>query len=386
MQRRTFLAASAAALYSLALPAARAAESRKVVVIGAGIIGASIAYHLAKRGASVTVLEKIRPAAGTTEKSFAWLNAFSKKPHPYYEMNHRGIAGWHRVQQELSDGMLPLQWGGCVQWFDDDQSVARVRDAVRQHESWGYPSQMIDPARVPRLLPDVTPGTMRGAAFNDIEGTVNPSVAANALLQGAQRLGAQVEFPVEVEGFELSKSRVTKVRTNGGAIDADSIVIAAGNASPELARPLGLTVALKNSPGLLAHTAPRPIVLERLAFGPGANIKQNPDGSIVTGASFGGTPGVEATREIGESLLRNAQRYLPALAGVPLDNITLGYRVMPADGYPIIGASKTVPNAYVAAMHSGMTLAPLVGELVAMEVLDGIRVDLLETFRPDRFA
>src|SRR5579864_1510299 len=86
------------------------AKQDHVVIVGAGIMGASIAYHLAKRGAKVTILEKQRPGAGATEKSFAWINSFSKLPRSYYDLNLYGIAGWRRLSLEIAD--LHVQWGG----------------------------------------------------------------------------------------------------------------------------------------------------------------------------------------------------------------------------------------------------------------------------------
>jgi glycine/D-amino acid oxidase-like deaminating enzyme len=85
-------------------------------------------------------------------------------------------------------------------------------------------------------------------------------------------------------------------------------------------------------------------------------------------------------------LLASASRYFPALKDAQLDFVTLGHRVLPKDGHSIVGASKTFPNAYVVATHSGMTLSPILGALAAAEVLDGVKVDLLESFRPERFA
>jgi len=82
----------------------KAAKQDRVVVAGAGIMGASIAYHLARRGANVTVLEKQQPGSGATRNSFAWLNAtFSKQPRSYYELNLAGIAGWRRLSLEFPD-------------------------------------------------------------------------------------------------------------------------------------------------------------------------------------------------------------------------------------------------------------------------------------------
>jgi glycine/D-amino acid oxidase-like deaminating enzyme len=78
--------------------------------------------------------------------------------------------------------------------------------------------------------------------------------------------------------------------------------------------------------------------------------------------------------------------FLPNVKDVPVERVTLGYRVMPRDEYPILGFAPACPNLYVAATHSGVTLAPLIGELASIEILDGVPVEMLEPYRPSRFA
>jgi len=101
MYRRGFLQMLALAATVAPTRALWAAGANRVIVIGAGIMGASIAYHMAKRGAQVTLLERDAPAMGTTRNSFAWLNSAGKSPRPYYELNLAGIMGWRRLQQEI---------------------------------------------------------------------------------------------------------------------------------------------------------------------------------------------------------------------------------------------------------------------------------------------
>ena len=126
-----------------------AAKQDHVVIVGAGIIGASIAYHLAKRGARVTILEKQRPGAGATEKSFAWINANpSKQPRSYYELNLLGIAGWRRLGIEFGSG-FQVQWGGSVRWFPSGAEADKLRVQVARHEQWGYATHLIESRRSP---------------------------------------------------------------------------------------------------------------------------------------------------------------------------------------------------------------------------------------------
>jgi glycine/D-amino acid oxidase-like deaminating enzyme len=198
-------------------------------------------------------------------------------------------------------------------------------------------------------------------------------------------LGAQVIFPCEVKDVKLGDRRVQSVMTTQGEMTADYIVLATGNAITALAAKAGMNVPLKESKGILAHTKPQPELLKRVIMPPGSDVKQNFDGRIVTGANFGDTGSAQPTMELGRKYLETAAQYLPGLKNAAIEYMTLGYRVMPQDGHPIIGRSPQFPNFYVAAMHSGMTCAPIVGQLAAMEILDQAEVDLLEPFRAARF-
>jgi glycine/D-amino acid oxidase-like deaminating enzyme len=335
---------------------ARAARVNRVVVAGAGIIGASIAYHLSKRGAQVTVLEKQRPGSGATEKSFAWINAtFSKQPRTYYDLNLLGIAGWRRLCLEIGAD-LQVQWGGSVPWYPSGADASKLQRDITRHQQWGYSAHLIDEAEIHRLLPSISPGPVGAACFSEQEGTVDPMQALGVLLKKAQEFGTKVEYPCEVTGISVRSNRVGGVETTRGPMEADVLVLAAGVDTPRLARFAGVNVPLKESPGVLAHSTPQARLLDRVALAPGANIKQNPDGRIVTGTDFGGSPVTDMSKEFGAKLLQNAERFLSRLKGAAVETVTLGHRVMPQDEYPIIGFSEQCPNLYVAAMHSGITL------------------------------
>ena len=92
------------------------------------------------------------------------------------------------------------------------------------------------------------------------------------------------------------------------------------------------------------------------------------------------------SQEHANELLSRATRFLPALAGAQAIPVPVGYRPMPMDSLPILGFIQAVPNLYIALMHSGVTLAPIVGELSVSEIVDGARVDILAPYRLERFS
>lgn len=360
-----------------------------IVVAGAGIIGASVAYHLAKRGAKVTVVEALHPGSGATEKSFGWINAtFSKRPRAYFDLNRLAIARWRRLELDLKDEMK-VQWGGSVAWFPPGPEAEELRDNVRNHQEWGYPVRLVDEAEFRQLLPAISPGSFGVACHSEQEGAVDPVAAVTVLLDKARQFGAEVRYPCQVTGLELASGRVQSIETGHGSIKADTLVLACGVGSPSLAKIAGVSVPLKDSPGVLVHTAPQPRLIERVALAPGTHFKQGRDGRIVIGGPIVGGPGTAIARasvEQAEQIRRQAARFLPQLSELPLERVTLGHRVMPLDEYPILGFTERCPNLYVAATHSGVTLAPLIGELAAREILDGAGAGLLEPYRPARFS
>jgi glycine/D-amino acid oxidase-like deaminating enzyme len=366
-------------------------DANRIVVVGAGILGASIAYHLVKRGASVLIVEAVRPGAEATEKSFGWINAtFSKRPRAYFDLNQLGLAGWRRLEIELG-GELKVQWGGSVSWAPADSTADELRENVRRHQEWGYATHLIDEEEFRRLLPNVTPGDFGAACHSEFEGSVDPVDALKALLRQVRELGGEVQYPLQADGLKLESGRVTAIRAGEISVDADIVVLASGVATQRLAEMAEVSIPLKESQGVLVHTRPQPKQIDRVVLAPGVHCKQKLDGRVVVGgqivAGVGTANGeVPQPGEDGQRILREAARVLPGIRGVAVERVTVGHRVMPLDEYPVIGFSDRCPNLYVAAMHSGVTLAPLIGQLAALEILDGARVSSLEPYRPSRFT
>ena len=361
-------------------------EQKQVVIIGAGIIGVNIGYQLVKAGARVTILDKDQPARGATANSFAWINASrGKRPRHYYDLNRLGIAAWHLLDKELA-GALQVTWGGSLEWFHDAEKVDAVREQTRRHLSWGYPIRPVD-RRVCQLLEaNVSYGPVMAAFHGEAEGHIDPVFTTQALLQAAQALGARLVSNCTVKEITSVGDRITGIVTSQGEFAADTVVVAAGTGTPAVAALAGVEVPLKPSPGVLTHTRPTTALIERVVLSPHGHMKQKRDGRIVVGASFQGTEGTDHSPETGRSQLDHAAHSLPHLADLEVEKMTLGWRVLPQDDLPIIGYTKAVPNLYVAAMHSGITLGPLVGQLAATEIAAEVEVETLRHYRLERFG
>lgn len=359
--------------------------SKEIVVVGAGIIGVSIAYHLAQSGERVTLLEKGEPGRGTTADSFAWINASrGKKPYHYYQLNLLGIAAWRQLDQAL-DGQLQIRWGGSVEWTHSPEDAAEIEAGTGQHQAWGYPLQKLTEKRLHALEPNVTFDEPDLAIYSTIEGHVDPVHATQTLLTAAKKAGVRVMTGCAVIGLAERDGRLTHVETEQGAIPCDLLVIACGNGTPTVAAMAGIDVPLQPSPGLLAHSAPQPALINRIVLSPHGHMKQKPDGRIVVGASFEGAGEIDASMEAGQQLFDTAAHSLPHLSDIAVDKVTLGWRVLPQDKLPIIGFAPGRSDIYLAAMHSGMTLGPLVGQLATLEIGAEAEVEPLKPFRLDRF-
>src|ERR1700726_287019 len=133
------------------------AETRvmKTIVIGAGVMGASVAHRVAQAGAAVTVLEATRIGGGTSGISFAWTNAHKKPPKSYHDLNVGGMKAHAALRDEF--GATPW-WhgGGSLEWEAEPDRAAQ-RDNVEQLLAWGYKAEWIDLKQVRELEPDINP-------------------------------------------------------------------------------------------------------------------------------------------------------------------------------------------------------------------------------------
>ncbi len=372
-------------------------KNLNVTVVGAGIVGAAIAYSLAKRGVAVTVVDKGRPGGGATSHSFAWINATAKHPVAYHNFNRRSLDLWDGFARGL-DVDVGLRWGGQLEWASTEDGAAELKSRARQLQTWGYPCEIIDGDRMAQLEPGLSPGQVMAAAFYELDGRVDPTIAAEACIRAAAKHGAAVLLETEVTGLTIKSGSNTVDAVVAGAqnVGADVVVLAGGVDNTHLAAMAGVTIPQEDSPGVVIRTNPlaqsllsTASVLYAPPLGPDRpeiHIRQFLDGSVMIGEGSQESLARDDSQGHADELLARAAEYVPGLRDASAIPVPVGYRPMPVDGFPVLGFSPKAPNVYLALTHSGVTLAPLIAQLATMEIVDGARIDLLSDYRPERFG
>ncbi|KAF5988299.1 d-amino acid dehydrogenase small subunit [Fusarium bulbicola] len=323
-------------------------ESAPVVVIGGGIVGASIAWHLAREKKDVILItETIGGVA--TPKSFCWLNAAGATQKFYYDFRRRSMARWAEMGKELPD--LPIHWGGVLAC---DRTPEERQEFYERQRLWGTSFRRMETAELAALESQVDEAQfslIKWGLHVPEEGTIEAQAAAAKLIAHAQSLGTKVH-ETRVTGFlKDDKGRVPGV----------------------------------GQEGLLVNTAPtEKRYLNTLLRLPGLHMRQTLNGRIVFGASFaGGQPG-DDPQATAEDLFSQVQKTFKNGDELELSHYTIGVRPEPDDGYPILG-STGLEGLDLAVMHSGVTNAALVGELLAKKIVFGVEDPMLGDYRLDRF-
>ncbi|MDA0709871.1 MAG: FAD-binding oxidoreductase [bacterium] len=369
-------------------------RATQIVVIGAGIVGSSVAYHLARRGARVTMLDTDEPGQGATPVSFAWMNGRDKNPRHYHDLNRRSLDQWTRFAQVVG-APAALTWGGELRWAVSEEDAEEMVQRIRTLQSWGYPIFLLDGDDVAQMEPRLKPGRVLAASFSESDGHVDTGAFVHALKQMLETCGA-TRLSTRVTGFSLRNHKVHAVLTSEGEIACDAVVLAAGADTAAVAHMAHVHIPMYDTFGCTVITEPVPPLFNRVCVVhspqdtfPQTNFRQLPNGTVMMhggahGRVFDGSSMGQNNEEI-RVLQNSVAQVMPALEGVPIREIRRGRRPIPKDGHPILGFARQVPNLYLTVMHSGVTLAPLVGESATIEILEQTHIDYLEPYRLSRF-
>src|SRR5262252_2258614 len=192
----------------------------RCAVIGAGVLGVSVAARLAGAGIAVTLLEQERPGHAATRSSFAWLNANDKAPRAYHDLNHAGMRAWAALSAHLG-GAPWYRPTGNIEWAAGAPGRARLAARVRRLAGWGYPARLIGAPEAAELEPSLRlPGSVAEVAWFPDEGYLLTEPLVSQLAGLAVRRGATLLTgePGRVIGLDTAGGAVRVVRTAAGQV------------------------------------------------------------------------------------------------------------------------------------------------------------------------
>ena len=356
----------------------------RVVVVGAGIMGACLAFHLARGGAAVTILDQGNPADGATGNAFGWINIADGAFGAYSPLRQQAAEDWRQLECCLATA-LKVRWCGALRWDSDTGATERfVANRIRE----GYHVQLIGRDEIAALEPSII-DPPDCAAHMRVEGVVDPREITKSLIREAALAGARLVTGCRVTALQISATSVTGVITDQAAIGADMVVLAAGIGAQELCRPFLTKTLVWGSPAILLHfRTGRPLV-KGIISAPGLEVRQGQvrpgDPPLLIGAAdYIDESDADGPVQIAARFHHAVRARLRGGGETVLEKVIVGIRPMPTGRTPIVGQLPGVTGLYLALAHAGVTMAPAIGRLAAADILNGGSSLSLDVCRPAR--
>jgi sarcosine oxidase subunit beta len=364
-----------------------------VVIIGAGVIGTSIAWHLASRGIhDVVVLDRgTEPGAGSTPRATGGFRAqFATEAEIALSLLSREKLIRFEEEIGVDSGYRPY---GYLFIARSEEAMGQLRAANELQHLCGLPeARLIDADEVRRINPAVEDDAIVGGTFCPTDGFIRAMKILNGYSAAAQRAGARFEFGVTVEGVRSDGDRITALMTSRGEMAADVFVNAAGAWAGTFGidvpvAPLRRQVATTIETDILAETMPMTVWADD-----GFHLRVR-DRRVLLLWPDAPPSGFDSTFDAESWLprvLAFAHTRVPRIRDLAIDRAQCwaGLYEMSPDHHAILGASPELANLYLANGCSGHGVmhAPAIGQLVAEMILDGSPSIDITALRPSRFA
>lgn len=367
-----------------------------VTVVGAGVMGASLAWHLTARGCRDVVLidRGAGPGAGSTSRATGGFRAqYATAINVRLSLLSRSKLG--RFAEEVGGDCGLIQAGYL--WLATTEAELAALDAARavQHAEGLREARGVTPEDIARLNPAVRLDGIRGGAFCPADGFISPMGILAGYLDAAVRSGARVMWGTEVVGFDTDASgRVVAARTTSGRVEADVFVNAAG----PWAGMLGIDVPVTPLRRQVALTVPTPVLPPSMPMtifaGDGFHLRVR-DGRVMLLLPTPGLPGAPFATPVDPEWIGQvaaiARVRVPALADVPIDvgRSWAGLYEMSPDHHALLGTAPGYRNVFLMNGSSGHGVmhAPALGHLLAEILLDGRTSTLdVSALDPVRFS
>ncbi len=368
--------------------------SIRVGVLGGGALGMATAHQLRGAGAEVILLTEGPLASNASGRSLSWLNSAGDRHETYHRLRMAGIDRYRTLASQHPLAAW-LRFDGGLTWRSEEQAEL-LRSRHRAEVDHGYASIWLSPDQVAARIPGVDPSAIppSGAVWNPGEGWVDLPSLIQHLAADFADLGGRLIPHAGPASVELDGGAVAAVTTaDGHRHEVDAAVLATGSAVPAMAAQLGVIVPEATPNALLVNSEPLPHPLTAVLNTPRVSLRPSPNGALAVDAdwptaSISGGPesGFRVPAGVIETLLDEASRVLAGHPRLRSSRVAIGPKPIPADGDPVLGRVDMIPGLWLAFTHSGATLALIVGELLAHEIIDDSAHPMLTAFNLRRFS
>lgn len=346
-------------------------EAADVVIVGGGVMGTSIAFHLAEAGVErVLLLERDELGSGSTSKAAGGVRAnFSDELN--IALGARSLEAFARFGERPGQE-IDLHRVGYLFLLDSADQVELFRESTRLQNAAGQPTRMVDVEEAVQLAPIVSPVGLTGACFSPADGHCTPESVVLGYATAARRLGATLVTGCDVLGIEAVGNQIRSVRTSRGDVRTGTVICAAGAWSAEVAVPLGIElpvtplrrqiVTTEAAPGLPAGL---PMTID---FGSTFYFHREGPGLLVGMSDPDEQPGFHLNRSDDwlPRLTEAMERRTPSLLEVGLTGGWAGLYEVTPDHNALIGEAEDISRFLYATGFSGhgFLQGPAVGEII----------------------
>ncbi|MGW5731676.1 MULTISPECIES: NAD(P)/FAD-dependent oxidoreductase [Streptomyces] len=341
------------------------------MIVGGGVMGASIAFHLAEAGVSdVLVVERGELACGSSGKPIGGVRAHFSDP-LNIELGRRSLRAFqdfpHRPGADIR-----LDTVGYLFLLTGERQAVQFTESVRLQNSLGVPSRMIDAAEARRLCPYLSTEGLVAAVHSPTDGHARPGLVVHGYADAASGAGVRFATHTRVTGMDTAGDRVSAVHTDRGTVGCSTVICAAGAWSAQLGAMVGVELPVRPVRRQLAFTAPlspqAPRIPFTIDFISSAYFHNSDDGLLLGLADPRQADGFDTTwtpewLDLFQEVVRHRA---PALATMPLAGGWAGLYEVTPDHSALIGRSDEPSNFLYATGFSGhgFLQAPAVGEIV----------------------
>jgi sarcosine oxidase, subunit beta len=365
-----------------------------VVIIGAGCIGASIAYELGRRGVKDVVVVEKEPfaGAGSTSKAAGGIRAQFSTP-LNVRISMMSIARFKTFADEMETDpvFFPV---GYLFLLGDSESWGTFQRQADMQRTLGLPVQTLSPEGAREIVPELNIEDLQGATFCLDDGLGNPHEVTQSYVSRARQLGAVFHFGDPAQGLVMDGGRVTGVRTASGTISTPMVVNAAGPHAAEVAAWAGVDLPVKPVRRHCFTTEPLPMARESLPMivdlKSGVYMHRESGGLLLGYANPEEPEGfnLSVNWDLLERIVEPAMHRVPALEAAEVSNGWAGLYETTPDHNSVLGPPRGVAGLMLANGFSGHGFmhAPAVGQLITEWIVDGKPSIDLSPLRLERFT